>query len=176
MRTTYIILYLFSIFSYSQTKDINQKDIFDIARFGTIQEIELLMGKNSDTINSINENGFTPLILACYKRNRNVAIYLIERVNNINYNSLSGTALAATVIKGNYELAKILLENNANPNLADENGITPLIYAIQFKNKELVELLLKFKAQKNIADAAGKKPFEYAVFTNNQDIINLIKN
>jgi ankyrin repeat protein len=54
--------------------------------------------------------------------------------------------------------------------------VTPLIYAIQFKNKELIQLLLQFKADTLLADATGKKPFEYAVFTKDQDIINLLKN
>jgi ankyrin repeat protein len=176
MKKILLFLSLISIVSYSQEKGTIQKDVFDTARYGTVQEMELLITKKADTINSINKARFTPLILACYKGNTKVAIFLIERVKNINYNSSNGTALAATIVKGNNDLAKMLLENKANPNLADENGLTPLIYAIQFKNKALVELLLKFKANKYLADSSGKMPFEYAFFTKDQEIINLIKN
>ena len=173
-KITYFI-FLISVVSYAQEK-VKNKDIFDTARFGTIDEMKILTKKNADTINLVNNMGFTPLILACYKGNTEVAIYLIEKVKDINYTSSNGTALAATVVKGNNRLAKILLENRANPNLADATGLTPLIYAIQFKNKELVELLLKYKADKKLADTSGKMPFEYAVFTKDQEIINLIKN
>lgn len=54
--------------------------------------------------------------------------------------------------------------------------MTPLLYAIQFKNKELIELLLRYKADKTQKDKQGKAPFEYAVDTRNQEIINLFKN
>lgn len=159
----------------AQVKE-KKKDIFDIARSGSVEEVKALMAIHSDTINTINSMGFTPLILACYKGNTDVAKFLIGKVTSIDHNSANGTALAATIVKGNVLLAKILLENNANPNKADANGVTPLIYAIQFKNKELIQLLLQFKADTLLADATGKKPFEYAVFTKDQDIINLLKN
>jgi ankyrin repeat protein len=159
----------------AQVKE-KKKDIFDIARSGSVEEVKALMAIHSDTINAVNSMGFTPLILACYKGNTDVAKFLIGNVTSIDHNSTNGTALAATIVKGNVFLAKILLENNANPNKADANGVTPLIYAIQFKNKELIQLLLQFKADTLLADATGKKPFEYAVFTKDQDIINLLKN
>lgn len=151
------------------------KDVFDTARYGTVEEMKILESKKADTINAVSKMQFTPLILACYKENIAVATYLIGKVKDINYNSPNGTALAAAVVKGNISLARMLLENKANPNLSDTGGMTPLIYAIQFKNKELVELLLKYKANKTLADGSGKMPFEYAVFTKNQEIINLFK-
>lgn len=169
------LIFLISMASYAQEK-IKSKDVFDTARSGTVEEMKILSAKNADTINALNPMGFTPLILACYKGNTDVAAYLIERAKDINYNSSSGTALAATVVKGNVNLARMLLENKANPNMADAAGLTPLIYAIQFKNKELIALLLKYKANKSLADASGKMPFEYAIFTKDQDIINLFKN
>lgn len=172
-RTLLLFLLLFPILSNAQEKE--KKDVFNVARSGTVEEMKLLESKNLDTINAINPSGFTPLILACYKGNTTVAHYLIPKVKNINLNTPSGTALAATCVKGNVPLAQLLLENNANPNLADTSGMTPLLYAIQFKNLELIKLLLTFKADKKLADNTGKSPFEYAVFTKNQEIINLLK-
>jgi len=160
----------------SNAQENKHKDVFDVSRYGTVEEMKALEAKNSDTINSLNKMEFTPLILACYKGNTEVATYLIKRVKNVNYNSSSGTALAASVVKGNLVLSKLLLENKANPNLADAGGMTPLLYAIQFKNLELIKLLLNYKADKKLADGTGKMPFEYAVFTKNQEIINLLKN
>lgn len=173
-KIAYLVFFI-SIMSFGQEKT-KGKDVFDVARSGTVDEMKALIQKKTDTINATNTMGFTPLILACYRGNTDVAVYLVDKVKDLNYSSSSGTALSAAVVKGNLFLANILLENKANPDIADQNGLTPLIYAIQFKNKELVALLLKFKANKKLPDATGKMPFEYAVFTKDQEIINLIKN
>lgn len=152
------------------------KSIFDIARSGTVAEAKELMKQNPDVINQTNENGFSPLILACYRGNTPVAEFLMAKVKDINYGSDQGSALTAAVFKNNKELTQKLLTNGANPNLADTKGTTPLIYAVQLQDKDLVETLLKNKANKNLADKQGKTAFEYAVFTKNIEIINLLKN
>jgi ankyrin repeat protein len=104
-----------------------------------------------------------------------VAKFLISNVKNIDASSDMGTALMACAVKGNVEIAKLLLEKGCNPNLTDPNGTTALIYATQFKNVELVKALLKHKTDKTKIDNKGKTAFEYAVFSGNEEIINLLK-
>lgn len=169
------MLLLFFVSTTCVGQTIDNKNIFNVARNGSIRDIEMLMQKNKDTINAVNANGFTPLLLACYKGNNDVAEYLMKKVNNINYVSPSGTALAAVVVKGNYHLARKLLLYRANPNLSDEQGVVPLMYAVQFKNIKLIRLLLEYEADKTVRDKTGKTPFEYAVFTKDEEIINLLK-
>jgi uncharacterized protein len=152
-----------------------QKTIFDVARSGTLEEIEGLYTENKNCIKEINEYGFSPLILACYKGNTEVAKFLIEKKSNLDYVSDEGTALMASVVRGKNELAKSLLENGANPNLTNLQGTTALMYATQFKNIELVKLLLQYKADKTIGNKDQKTAFEFAVFSNNDEIINLLK-
>ncbi len=170
MKKILLILLLTSALAHSQGKDV-----FDTARAGTVEQMKALEAKNKDTINARNAMGFTPMILAVYRGNTPVAEYLAPRVNNINYNSPSGTALAAAAINGKTALCELLLKNGANPNLADANGATPLVYAVQFENKELVALLLKYKADKYYKDNEGKTPYDHAVAGNNTEIINLLK-
>lgn len=152
------------------------KSIFDIARNGTVAEVKDLMKQNPDIINQTNENGFSPLILACYRGNTEVAKFLIDRVKDINYKSGEGTALAALSFRYQKDLVEALLAKNANPNIADATGTTPLIWAVKTGNEELVKMLLSHKADKNQADNQGVKPFEYAIQTNKNNIINLLKN
>ncbi|ROH89947.1 ankyrin repeat domain-containing protein [Chryseobacterium cucumeris] len=152
------------------------KSIFDIARNGTVTEVKELMKQNPDVINQINENGFSPLILACYRGNTDVADFLIENVKDVNYKSREGTALAGLAIKYNKDLVEHLLKKKADPNIADETGYTPLFWAVKSGNKDLVEQLLKYKADKTKKDSMGMTPFEYALQTNNKEIINLLKN
>lgn len=153
-----------------------EKTIFDIARSGTVTEVQNLMKQNPDVVNQVNEGGFSPLILACYRGNIEVAKFLIDHVKDVNYKSREGTALAGLAVKYNRELTEALLKRNADPNIADATGYTPLFWAVKFGNKELVELLLKYKADKSKKDSMGMTPFEYALQTNNKEIINLLKN
>ncbi|WP_276965607.1 ankyrin repeat domain-containing protein [Chryseobacterium sp.] len=174
MRNIILVLGLFlSSFISAQEKT---KSIFDVARSGTVAEVQELMKQNPDVINQVNENGFSPLILACYRGNTDVADFLIENVKDVNYKSREGTALAGLAIKYNKDLVEHLLKKKADPNIADETGYTPLFWAVKSGNKDLVEQLLKYKADKTKKDSMGMTPFEYALQTNNREIINLLKN
>ncbi|RZJ99356.1 MAG: ankyrin repeat domain-containing protein, partial [Flavobacterium sp.] len=125
--------------------------------------------------NTVNDGGYSPLILACYRGNNEVAQFLIENGSDINGTSSMGTPLMASVVKGNIQIVKMLLSKKAAVDLADANGITPLIYAVQFNNVELTKLLLDNNADKTKVDKSGKTAFEYAVFSGNESLINLLK-
>ncbi len=175
MKNIIIILSVFLGFTLIRAQE-KAKSIFDIARTGTVSEVKELMKKNPDVINQTNENGFSPLILACYRGNVEVADFLIDNVKDVNYKSREGTALSGLAIRYNKNLTEHLLKRNADPNIADPNGITPLFWAVKSGNRELTELLLKYKADKTVKDSQGMTPFEYALQTNNTEIINLLKN
>ncbi|MBW8360834.1 MAG: ankyrin repeat domain-containing protein [Kaistella sp.] len=152
-----------------------EKNVFDVARSGTVAEMQDLMKKNPEIINTPNEMGFSPLILACYRGNVAVAEFLIDNVKDVNYKSPEGTALAGLCIRYNKELVQALLLKKADPNIADSSGTTPLIWAVKSGNEELVRLLLEHGAKKDLADQLGITPFEYAVQTQRHNIINLLK-
>ena len=167
-------LLLLAVFLCFLVSPAQEKNVFNIARSGTLIDIQNLYKSNPDLINSVSDSKSTPLILACYRGNIEVAKFLIKNVKDINYNSDMGTALMAATYKNQPELVKLLLETKANPNLKDANGTTALSLAVQFKNDELVKLLLDHKADKTIRDNKGKTAFEYAVFSQNEPIINLL--
>jgi ankyrin repeat protein len=175
MRKLILFMSVFLSFIFVSAQE-KAKSIFDVARSGTVSEVKELMKQNPDIINQTNESGFSPLILACYRENIAVAEFLMENVKDINYGSTQGSALTASVFKSNKGLTQKLLANGANANLADSNGVTPLIYAVQLQDKDLVKILLEYKANKDLADKQGKTAFEYAIFSKNHEIINLLKN
>lgn len=175
MRNLILLFYFFLSCTFVSAQE-KAKSIFDLARSGTVTEVKDLMKQNPDIINQTNENGFSPLILACYRGNTEVAKFLMDHVKDINYKSQEGTALAGLSVKYNKDLVTYILSKNADPNIADTTGFTPLFWAVKFGNKELTKLLLQHKADKSIKDAQGMTPFEYALQTNNKEIINLLKN
>lgn len=172
MKRKIIILFFLMGFMFI---DAQANDVFEVARTGTAAEMRELAKIKPDIINTPNERGFTPLILACYRGNVEVAKFLIEHVKDVNYVSSEGTALAGLSINYNRELVEALLRKKADPNIADVNGTTPLIWAVKRGNEELVKLLLEHHANKDQPDHMGIKPFEYAVQTKKQNIINLLK-
>ena len=175
MKKNIVMLFCLLSFCFVSAQEMT-KSVFDVARSGTVEEMKDLMKKNPNVINEINDRGFSPLILACYRGNTKVADFLIDHVKDVNYKSSEGTALAGLSIRYNKDLVEHLLKKNANPNIADSTGTTPLLWAIKSGNKELIEILLKYKADKTQKDSMGMSPFEYALQTNNTEIINLLKN
>ena len=152
-----------------------QENVFEVARKGTLEQAQALMATDPDVFDTVNEAGYSPLILACYRGNNEVAKFIIESGVDINGSSSMGTPLMAAVVKGNIEIVKALLEKKADVNFADANGTTALIYSVKFQNAPILSLLLDHKADKTHKDNDGKTAFEHAVFAGNETIINLLK-
>ena len=173
MKQFFLILSFFTLsnLSFSQEK----LDVFDVARKGTLAEAKAHVKQNPKAFNVVNQEGFSPLILACYRNNIEVAKYIIENGGDINGSSNMGTPLMAAIVKGNNEIAKFLIEKNADVNLADANGTTALIYATMFKNIEIVALLMKKNANVNLKDNRGNSALDYAILADNDKLIETLK-
>jgi ankyrin repeat protein len=152
-----------------------KKIIFDIARNGSLIELKTAVKGNHDIINKVSNEGYTPLTLACYYGNLEVAKYLIKNVKDVNSKSGYGTPLMAATVKKNIELTKLLLENKANPNITDQNGSTALHFAVIFNYIDIVKLLVAAKAKTNLKDNRGKTALDYAQVTQNKTIIQILK-
>ena len=150
------------------------KDIFDIARKGTLDEINAIYRQNSNLINTVDANQYSPLILACYRGNEDVALFLIDKVKEINYNIGQGTALMAAVMAGKISIIEKLISKKADPNLADAQGKTALIYATFFNKNEIAKLLIKAGASLKQKDNDGKTALDFANFNKNTELIILL--
>lgn len=159
----------FPVFMHSQVT------IFDVARSGKLEDIKRIEQGNVNAINDVDQNGFSPLILSCYKGNNTVAIYLLDKVKDINYNSPNGTALMASVVKGNVEMVKKLIQHKADVNAVDKMGNPALYYAIIFKNYEILKLLLDANADKKLVNNEGNPMIFYAINTNDAEIKKIFK-
>lgn len=150
------------------------KSVFDVARKGTVIEMQDIYRQNPELINAINDNKATPLILACYRNNEAVALYLLDKVSNINYNSGMGTALMAAIMSGNKVIIEKLITKKAALDQTDTQGKTALIYAAFNNNIEIVQMLIKAGANKKLADTENRTALEYAKFNKNTQLIILL--
>ena len=152
-----------------------QNNVFDISRTGTVEAISKLYQTNNAIINEVNEEGYSPLTLACYYSNTPVVKFLVDKVASVNGNSKFGTPLMAAVVKGNKEIVHILLQNKADPNRVDHKGTTAAHYAVMFKNYDIIKLLVEAKANFNLKDQNEKSPLDYAILYNDEKINQLLK-
>ena len=167
---------IFLIFIIGFTHSYSQNEIFDASRKGIVNDVISIYTKYPNSINLTSEEGYTPLILACYHGNEKVVEFLVNRVEDVNQSSPYGSALMAAVVKGNTKIVELLLNSNADVNIADENGTTAMHYAVMFRNYEAVKLLIKANADVKIKDNRGQCALDYAVNYNDKKLTNLLKN
>ena len=163
---------LISILTFSQEK----LNVFDIARKGTLEQAKESFAQNPKAFNIVNDDGYSPLTLACYRANNEVAKFLIENGSDINGISKMGTPLMAAIFKGNNEIAKMLIAKKASIEIADANGTTALIYATNFKNYEIAHLLILAGADCNKKDSRGSSALDYAIVMDDDKLIETLKN
>lgn len=168
------IFILFPIVALAQYQ--SKTDIFDAVRKGDLQGVKNQISVNPDLANGIDSNNHSLLILAAYYGQESIVDYILPLTNKINHKSANGTALAAAVVKNHLNIINTLLSQKADVNITDDNGVSPLMYAIMFRNIPIIKLLIQHNADPHLVDQSGKTSFEYALSTENQDIINLIKN
>ncbi len=151
------------------------KTIFDVARTGTQEEAKALLKTDPKLVNSVNADGYTALILACYRANNAVAKSLVDAGAEVDAMSGMGTALMASVVKGNQEMVVYLLQKKANPNKSDANGTTALLYAVMFKKYDIASILIKSGANPEHKDNRGQSAIDYAIVANDDKLIEILK-
>lgn len=96
--------------------------------------------------------------------------YIQTGVNINGTDSRGNSALMFAANYGQYEIAKLLLENGANPNQKNfSEGFTPIFDAIKNSHYEVVKLLIEYGADLNVTDNQGNTPLLVAIYSNNSD-------
>ncbi len=130
-----------------------------LGRLGPVrQELE---GWVDSVLNEHSSDGYTPLQLACFFGNVDVAQFLVERgadVHAVSRNPMAIRPLHAAVAGSHIDIARLLLAAGADPNTEQQDGFRPLHSAAQNGNAELVRLLLAHGADPAQTDAKGRSP------------------
>ena len=83
------------------------------------------------------------------------------------------TGLHLVTRQRNVTWIRFLSQEGANPNIADKNGVTPLILATQIGFVEGAEALIAAGAQVDVANSAGETPLITAVHNRNLELIEV---
>lgn len=104
---------------------------------------------DSDLKNTYSSDGFTPLSLAGFFNQTEIAKLLIEKGADPNLSATNPSkvnALHSAVAKENYELCEILIKKGANVNAVQMQNVTALHSAVHRGNLDLVKLLIENEA------------------------------
>ena len=139
--------------------DINEQDDMKNNPFlysgaeGQLEILKLLTKAGADT-KITNRYGGVALIPASERGHTETVRYLLENTDiDVNHiNNLGWTALLEAIILGNggkehIEITDLLLKHGADPNIADRNGVTPLMHAKEKEYKEIETLLINAGAK-----------------------------
>lgn len=108
--------------------------------------------REGETLDDIDEYGFTPLIECVITKQPLIAEQLLVRGANVNQADVTGrTPLHWAVDNNDLEFARLLLQNGANPNAYTNSGLSVLVYPVLRGQDSLKHLLYQHGAKLDFA-------------------------
>jgi hypothetical protein len=124
---------------------------------------------NGTPINTQDETGWTALMLAAEQCHELAVRQLLERNARVNMkdhrgdDALMGAASAYCFPREpQAQIIKLLIARGADPNSADDLGLTPLMVVTTHGNEEATKVLIDAGARLDSRNANGETPLDYA--------------
>ncbi len=154
-------------------------DIFEAACVGDNNTIVHLVLENPDLLNSFSPDGFTLLGLASYFGHITLIKSLLKLGANPNIqsnNQLKVTPIHSACAISNFQIAELLINNGADVNAKQIQGVTALHSAAHNGQTLLAKLLIDNGADISARMENGVTPLRMALEKNFQETAELIKN
>ena len=148
-----------------------ESDLVFASALGDVAAIKEHIAKGFD-INTTNKSGIVPLVAAARTGQIEAVRELLGKGANPDGGG-STTPLIMAVGWHQAQVAAALLDSHANPNLADADGLTPLVNAIQVRDSQEVNLLLE-KSAKVTAVGTTYSPIHEAARSDNVKILQAL--
>lgn len=138
-------------------------------------DIVKLFIKAGFSASDLDELGTPVLSLAVRERHIDMVKTLIKEGASLDAASKDRnyTALMDAAQIGEVNIAKVLLEHKANPNIQSKDGQTALILAVGRQDVEIIDMLLKNNSDYNLKDSMGMSSLDYANLFRNEEILKL---
>ncbi len=133
---------------------------------------QLLVNTSKIDLNPITDDGETPLMMAVFKGQVELAVLMIDKGADVNKPGWTPLHYAATA--GNVQLMAILLENYAYIDAESPNKTTPLMMAAHYGTPGAVKLLLEEGADVSLKNDLGLSAIEFAHQAKKQDSVDII--
>jgi hypothetical protein len=156
MKIKLLILFV-AVASALNSASAQTLNLFTAARSNDVNLTKTLFDAKAD-VNQTDDKGYTPLILATYNDNFEVAQLLLKHGANTEIKDHSGrTALMGASFKGNEREVKLLLDNGANASAADSKGLTSMMYAVMFGRISVIHVLRTEEISKSTTQVSSAK-------------------
>jgi ankyrin repeat protein len=146
--------------------------------YDNFEAFKILLDYNANItiVNNKKFNSFHLCIL--YNKNNEFLIFLLNKINEINFFTNDGENIIHFCIKENKEnYISLILKKNMKPEYINSqeklNGLTALHYAIIKNFKSTIIELIHYKADINIPDYYANTSLHYAVSEKNNEIIKI---
>jgi ankyrin repeat protein len=146
-------------------KFVDEVSLFEASAVGKFDVVAYVISNHPDLVNEYAPDGFTPLGLACYFGQAEVARYLVMKGADVNLPSNNGFHVYPihSAVAGNYtDISRMLVNAGAQVNVKQQAGATPLHSAAQNGNAEILITLLEHGAEVNTRMEGGKLPADLA--------------
>lgn len=140
-------------------KFVDEVTLFEAAAAGKFDVVAYVVGTHPNSVNDFAPDGFTPLGLASYFGQLEVARYLVLKGADVNLPSSNGFHVYPlhSAVAGNYtDIARMLVNAGAQVNVVQQSGTTPLHSAAQNGNTEILILLLEKGADVSVRMEGGR--------------------
>jgi len=152
--------------------------LHEAAAAGILTKVKELVRQHPTQINAYSSDGFTAISLAAFLGKQEVVAYLIEQEANPNQaaNNVSQVnALHAAVACNHLAIAQLLLENGADANQPQMQGITAIHSAAHRGNLALVKLLVQHRADWLTKTDEDKTALDFAKEGKHLEVIDYLQ-
>jgi ankyrin repeat protein len=137
---------------------------------GYLYVIKYLILERKANFKALTKNGYSIIDIILFKKKENIYKYLIEKLKISS--SLGGLSLIQAAKNNDLNFLKTLYEKDKlDPNKADEEGNTPIFFAVLNGNIEMVKYLIE---ECNIKLNNGARLIHYAIEGKNLDVVKYI--
>jgi len=136
--------------------EVGQSELHDAALRGDIVKSQEVLGRDPDTINSLNHHGEAPIHIAARSGHGNVICILIK--NRVALDRLTlqqETPLQFAVRQGHVDCVRLLLDAGCAVDLPDLNGSLPIHVACIFENHDQLDIVKALITRKPSLTTAG---------------------
>lgn len=144
---------------------------------GKKSQVMNFLSGNKNLVNMYSSDGFTPLSIAAFFNQTEIAYILLDNNADPNLqasNPSKVNALHSAVARNNYDLCKSLIENGADTNIAQMQGVTPLHSAAHRGNLEIVKLLVTNGASIDSKMDNGNTAIDIAKSDGHEQVVNYL--
>lgn len=153
-------------------------DLYESIAYGQLEGVKEAIADQADLLNQAAPDGFSPLCLAAYFAQFEVAKWLTEQGADVNQAATNPSQVApihAAVAANHLELVEWLIDKGADVSLTQTQGVTPLHSAAHRGNLAIVKALIEAGANTETKMDSGETALSFAEKDGHESVIAYLK-